>query len=59
VLKEGPEVLQVRDEFEWDLSNPDNSPDDMATSLVADLLSDHHLDRETTPKLYKSISNLN
>lgn len=55
-MKEGTEVLQVRDEFEWDLSNPDNSPDDMATLLVADLLSNHLLDSSKIEKLHRSFA---
>ena len=28
---------EFQDEFEWDLCNPDNQPEDFAASLVADL----------------------
>ena len=37
-LQEDETTLQIKDAFEWDLSNPDNSPDDIAGLIVADLL---------------------
>ena len=30
--------LHLKDTFEWDLSDPDNSPEEFAASLVADYL---------------------
>lgn len=38
VLIEGEVYLYVQEELEWDLSNPDNSPDDVANQLIADLM---------------------
>ena len=32
----GGDALHLKDSFEWDLTNPDNSPDEFATVLVAD-----------------------
>ena len=29
--------ITVKDQFEWDINNPDNSPEDFAESLCADL----------------------
>ena len=30
--------LKIDDSFEWDISNPDNSPEEFAVDLVADHL---------------------
>ena len=30
--------LKISDSFEWDLSNPDNSPEEFASMIVADHL---------------------
>jgi len=29
--------ITVKDQFEWDINNPDNSPEDFAECLCADL----------------------
>jgi SWI/SNF-related matrix-associated actin-dependent regulator of chromatin subfamily B member 1 len=29
--------ITVRDQFEWDINNPDNSPEDFADCMCADL----------------------
>lgn len=31
--------LHLKDSFDWDLTNPDNSPEEFAASLVSDLLT--------------------
>ena len=31
--------LHLKDSFQWDLSNPDNSPEEFAACLVSDLYS--------------------
>lgn len=31
--------LYLRDSFDWDLSNPDNSPEEFAASIVSDFIN--------------------
>ena len=36
-VKVGPN-LHLKDKFDWDLTNPDNSPEEFAAGLVSDYL---------------------
>ena len=39
-LMDGEDRLVVKENFQWDMSNPDNSPDELAAQLIADLMLD-------------------
>lgn len=39
--------LRLRDSFQWDLTNPDNSPEEFAAALVADFLLQEKLKSAT------------
>ena len=40
-------AFHIKDSFQWDLSNPDNSPEDFATVLVNDLTADRQYSKIT------------
>ena len=40
--------VRIADSFEWDLSNPDNSPEEFASMLVADQLLENYTVKTST-----------
>lgn len=49
-IQVGPH-LNLKDRFDWDLTNPDNSPEEFAAVLVSDFLHQGILKEEKTPSL--------
>ena len=56
VLRDGTDLLQAKDSFQLDLSNPDNSPDELAAALVADLMAGAHLSKERAEQRHRVFS---
>ena len=54
-MRLSPEI-HLRESFDWDLTNPDNSPEEFAASLVSDFLTSKSMSIAESEWLEKAVA---